>query len=350
MKDYKFAACADLHYALFQNLALLREDMLTDRSDEIDKVFKDIIDSTLKSGIKDLFILGDALHRRNIRSDSINGLIYSRFQYAKDLGLDLHLIIGNHDQSHIAGEVTAFSMMRDVVDVIDKPKIKTIAGIDFLCLPYEEYRGSAKSLEILLRQSKNPNRILLGHLGIADCIMSGSDHLTKEPLTIKELSMDKFISGYLGHYHLPQEIAKDLFYVGSPSQYKLGDKDVDRGYMEVNISLVKGKYKADSKLIKIDSPKFIEVKAEDYNPKDYKGKHYIKVVGADRKLVAKLQDDTNIMGTTGEYINRVVDENKTIKADLGFQEMVSKYVKITEPNRRKHRKLISNGMRFLNEV
>lgn len=347
MKNYKFALAADIHYDLFQNLTLLRDDMLTDRADEIDMVFKAVIDSVLDVKIERLFILGDLLHRRNIRSDAINALVYNRLKYAKEKGLKVILIIGNHDQAHIAGNVHAFSLMTDVIEVIDTPKILVYGGIDFLCLPYEEYRGSEKSLELLLKKSKNPNKILLGHIGIQDTQLSGFDHISKEPISVKDLHLDKFIGGYFGHYHFPQKIGKNAYYIGSPCQHSLSDIACDRGYMQVEIGIVKGKSIASSKMVTIDSPKFYEVNADDYNPSNYHGKNYIKILGCNRKQVADLQNDSNVMATTGENLVQVVDKDKVISSSLSWDEMVARYVKLTETDKKKQKRLIIIGKELL---
>jgi len=349
MKNLKFSVAADIHVDLFQNLALLNEDLLTDRALEIDLVFKEIIDRTLENGINYLFIAGDLFHRRNIRSDAINNLVRSRLKYAKDKGLQVILIAGNHDQASVSGKVTVLSMFSDICTVVDKPEIITIEGIDFFCLPYEEYLGSKKSLEILLKSSRNPSKVLLAHIGIIDALLSGFDHVSKEPIKLSELHLEEFIYGYFGHYHLPQTIGKHAMYVGSPCAHSLSDKDVDRGYIEAEITLKGTKYVASNKLQVIESPKFLEVKAEDYNPSDYKGKHYIKVTNANREQVIKLQEDENIMSTTGESIVQVVDSEKVIQGNLSWGQMVEKYVRITEQNKRKHKRLVRAGKGFLNE-
>lgn len=341
----KFTLSADLHYDLFQNISLLEDDLLTCRAKEIDKVFKDIIDRTCGLGIQHHFVIGDALHKRNIRSDAVNTLLYTRLKYAKSKGLKVYLIVGNHDQAHVAGQVHAFGTFHDVATVIDTPQVITLDGIDFYCLPYEEYKGSKKSIELLLK-NKNPNRVLLAHVGIKDASLSGFDHVSKEPLSLDDLQVDKFLYSYFGHYHLPQKLGKNAMYVGSPCQHSLSDKLVERGFVEVELVLDK-KWKAVNTRHVVESPTFREVKAKEYVASQFEGKHYIKVTDCNRNQVEALQEDSNVMSTTGVKAEVVVDENKVIQPELGWDEMVDKYVSITEPNLRKHRRLKKIGKGFL---
>ena len=348
MGTMKFAVTADLHYDLFQNISMLREDLLTDRADEIDQVFKQVIDHTVTQGIKYLFVIGDALHKRNIRSDAINGLLYRRLKYAKEQGIEVTLVVGNHDQAHVAGSVHAFETFKDVVRVVEEPEIITVEGFDFFCLSYEEYKGSKKSLELLLKRGKNPNRILMGHVGILGANLSGFDHISKEPLTTQDLQIDKFLYSYFGHYHLPQKVGKNAIYVGSPCQHSLNDKLVERGYV-VGETKLEGTWKVVTTRCPIDSATFVEMDVDNYSPEKFEGKHYIKVTGCSRKQVVALQNDANVMSTTGERVETVVDENKVIQPELDWNSMVDRYIMITEPNIRKHRRLKKLGKEFISE-
>jgi len=344
----KFSVCADLHYDLFQNISMLENDLLSTRAREIDDTFKQIIDSTCSKGIKYLFILGDALHKRNIRSDAINGLLFRRLKYAKEKGLQTYLLVGNHDQAHVAGNVHGFETFTEVVRVVDKPEIITIEGFDFLFLPFEEYKGSKKSLEILLSNCKNPNRVLLAHAGIQGAVLSGFDHQSAEPLTVEDLQLDKFISGYLGHYHMPQDFPEHpLSYIGSPCQHSLQDKVADRGFMIVELKL-DGKWRAYNSRITLDTPTFVEMPVEKYLNSPLKGKHYVKITGCSRLQAEMLQSDPNVMSTIGEKAATVVDEEKVIQPELCWSDMIEKFVRISEPNLRKHKRLKKMGKEFLN--
>jgi DNA repair exonuclease SbcCD nuclease subunit len=348
MRDFKFTILADIHIDLFQNISMLKANMLTDRAEEVDNVWKQAIDETVDSGITQMFVLGDVFHRRNSRTDAINALVKRRLEYAKNKGLNVTVIVGNHDQANIAGETHALEIMKDVCEVVDTACIKTYSGIDFYCLPYEEYKGSIKSLEILLKQGKNTNRILLGHVGIMNASLSGFDHQSKEPVTLEELQTDKFMYSYFGHYHLPQDLSDNAMYVGSPCQHSLSDKEASRGYVEVEIRLDKNGWKAYNQRRELSSPKFLELDVSEYKPSNYQGKHYIKVTGCKRKHLEKLELDENVYATTGEKKLIVVDEDKVIKADLSWEQMVEKYVNITEKKKRSHKRLMKLGRELLN--
>lgn len=346
MTKLRVGIVADLHYDLFQNISMLREDMLTNRADEIDMVFKQVMDEVVSSGIKHLFILGDALHKRNIRPDAVTGLLYRRLKYGKEKGIQIYLLVGNHDQAHVAGDVHAFETFGEVVTVIDKSRVISLEGFDFYMLPYEEYKGTAKSIEILLKNNKNPNRLLMAHAGICGANLSGFDHASREPLTVQDIQLDKFLHGYFGHYHLPQMVGTNGMYIGSPCQHSLVDRIADRGWVEVSMELDKV-WKAVNTFHVIESPTFVEVSVDKYHKESFVGKHYVKVTGCSRKEVIELQNDANVFSTTGERVEQVVDETKTIQPELNWSEMIDKYIQITEPNIRRHRNLKKMGRGFI---
>jgi chaperonin cofactor prefoldin len=72
------------------------------------------------------------------------------------------------------------------------------------------------------------------------------------------------------------------------------------------------------------------------------------VTGCKRKHLEKLELDENVYATTGEKKLIVVDEDKVIKADLSWEQMVEKYVNITEKKKRSHKRLMKLGRELLN--
>lgn len=348
MKSFKFGVLADIHFDLFPNVSVLREDMLTDRICEIGAIVLDAFSQMVKEGVLECFILGDVFHRRNLRPDAVNNYVRDIIYQGTQLGLNITILVGNHDQAHLKGAVHSLESLKQFCTVIDTPTIKNYSGFDIYLCPYEEYKGVAQSLELLLKRGKNSNRLLMSHCGVTGAKLSGFDSVSKEPLSVKDLCTDQFIYTYLGHYHMPQDYLEEKFsYVGSPCQHSLSDKVADRGCMIVEVELVKCDWKARNKRITLDSPKFIEVSADEYDPKNYIGKNYIKVTDCDRKQVEKLQTDTNVMSTTGVKLERVVDDKKAIQIDLGWSEMLEKYVEITEPKKKNHKRLIKTGSEFI---
>jgi DNA repair exonuclease SbcCD nuclease subunit len=348
MNNFRFGLLADIHAELFQNLAVLREDLLTDRSEEIAEIIREAFRKMVASGITHCFILGDLQDKRNQRTDAINLLIRDLIMYGINLGLKIIILTGNHDQAVISGKVHAFESFKEFCEVIDTPTIKTYGGFEFLMCPFEEYKGTVKSIELLLKRSKSSNRILLAHAGIQNAVLSGFDRQSKDPVTIEELQMDSFIACYFGHYHLPQDVGKNGVYVGSPCQHSLKDKPAARGYMEVELALDNSKWRAYNTRVELSSPKFIEIPVEKYQPENYVGKHYLKITGCKRNDLKRLELDSNVFATTGEKKEQVVDENKVINAELSGEDMIKKYVLITDKNRRNHKRLIELGREMLN--
>lgn len=346
MSEVNFLITADIHYDLYENLSIKDDVLLTKRAYEIQNAFQDVCNYAVNNNIENIVVAGDLFHRRNIRQDSVNSLVFNTMSNMSiNKGLTIHLLSGNHDQGTVSGKVTALTPLKKVTQVYTKPTIEVIDGFEFHFLPYEEYKGTAKSIELLLKKSENPNRILIAHAGVAGAKISGFDHISKEPLAISDLQLDKYIHAYLGHYHEPQKIAENAMYAGALVQHSFKDCGSERGFWHVKLELVGRKWKANNTFIPSKSPKFHQVTYEEYKKGNFAENDYIKVLKIDRVEKEELRDDPRIVGSTREIITST--EEKSLDLESTWEEQISKYIDMECEEKRRRNRLKKLGKEML---
>ncbi len=317
----EFVITADIHYDLYENLSTKDEHLKTKRVEEIDNAFLQVWDYTTNNNIQVGIVCGDLYHRRNIRQDSINSLVYNTVSDVCTTGnFEMKIVAGNHDQSNASGSVTSLASLKKVTSVYTKATIEVIDGFEFHFLPYEEHKGTADSIKKLLKQSKNPNRILIAHAGIAGAKISGFDHASREPLAVSDLQLDQYIYAYLGHYHEPQQIADNAMYVGALLQHSFKDCGSKRGFWHVTVELQGRKWVADNKFIPIDAPEFFQLTPEEYKNGSYPDNAYLKVLGIDRVEKEALKGDPRIVGTTREEVEST--EDKSLDLESSWEQVL----------------------------
>jgi DNA repair exonuclease SbcCD nuclease subunit len=196
---------------------------------------------------------GDFWHvRRNIDTAALNEGLNAVAKFSQPV----KIIHGNHDQANSSGSIHAANPFKYLsnVQVIDKPGWIECDGVDILGIPYTENKDDVKQLCRLKAPNKDSVKILLAHLGIQGASV-GADFVynNEADCELKDLNSKSFDYGFLGHYHLHQQLAKNICYVGAPLQHNWGDKFQKRGFVEYDTETKKIKH------IECVAPKFVEM-------------------------------------------------------------------------------------------
>ncbi len=348
----EFVITADIHADLFENLAVKGENLLTPRIEQIGEAFRQMCNYAQEHHIENVVVAGDLFHRRNLRTDSVNEFVhhllkeYNRGKVEK--WISFRLVVGNHDQANVSGSVTSLANLHEfdtATYVYAVPTIQVIDGFEFHFLPYEEHKGTADSIKKLLKQSKNPNRILVAHAGIAGAKISGFDHASREPLAVSDLQLDQYIYAYLGHYHEPQQIADNAMYVGALLQHSFKDCGSKRGFWHVTVELQGRKWVAHNKFIPIDAPEFFQLTPEEYKNGSYPDNAYLKVLGIDRVEKEALKGDPRIVGTTREEVEST--EDKSLDLESSWEQQIEAYIDLQDIKKYRGRRLKKLGKEFV---
>jgi hypothetical protein len=131
-------------------------------------------------------------------------------------------LIGNHEQYTRDARVHVGALFEHRFTVVDGVSVMQSPDSDafFVFASYPgNYATLANDLAKAAHDFKGRTLVLFGHFQVIGCrLNSGSalDGLPKESLL-------PFTAGFLGHVHKPQEVAKNIHYVGSPFQQNFGE-------------------------------------------------------------------------------------------------------------------------------
>jgi hypothetical protein len=183
------------------------------------RFFEVIYDIYHAHGCGGLIDLGDTTDDRSaIPVPTIDALLgnLARFQ-----GWNVKLI-GNHEQYtrdarvHVGKLFASNFTVVDGVVAFDAPESDAV----FVFASYPgNYADLVKELANVAQTYRKKPMVLFGHFQVIGCQMSSGLAFEGVP---KE-SLLPFKLGFLGHVHKPQEVAKNIYYVGSPFQQNFGE-------------------------------------------------------------------------------------------------------------------------------
>ena len=192
------------------------------------KFYEKVFFPTLKErGIKTCVHMGDVVDRRKFISYKIANDFRNRFiKRFGELGIDLHIIIGNHDTYYKnTNEVNAMEELvgKDRHKIYTEPEVVTFDDIPIQFIPWINAGNHNASMAAL---SRSPASIAMGHLEIngfemqKGFPMSGSHD--------KEL-FRRFDTVFSGHFHHKSEDGQ-IFYLGTPYEIYWNDYQDPKGF------------------------------------------------------------------------------------------------------------------------
>ena len=79
-------------------------------------------------------------------------------------------------------------------------------------------------------QARGTKNILVAHLGIDGAKQGQSSHRLASAFTLNDMHSDIFDYVYIGHFHLRQYLADNVWYGGSTMQLSFNDEGQNKGY------------------------------------------------------------------------------------------------------------------------
>lgn len=215
----KFVVMADLHLKMWNDNEIL--------SDGTPRKLQEIINTVIqaceyckKNDIKYIFIAGDINDTKD--NFSVRSFVLLRKVIQKYNDLNWVILHGNHDlASNVLSEIKYSAIeLFDSIDnckLILEPEILEFEDdIEILCMPYcSDISSRIKEFEQKLSAGKK--KILIGHFGLDEAVLSSGVSVRSE---VKASDLGSFDLVILGHYHKPQEVTKNILYVGSPIQIR----------------------------------------------------------------------------------------------------------------------------------
>ena len=192
------------------------------------KFYDDIFFPTLKErGITTCVHMGDVVDRRKFISYRIANDFRKRFiNKFQELGIDLHIIIGNHDTYYKnTNEVNSMEELvgSDRFKIYTESKIVEFDDIPILFVPWINVNNYDESIK-LLNTAKSD--IIMGHLGISGFEM----HRGQVSLEGHKKEMfRRFDTVFSGHFHHKSDDGQ-IYYLGTPYQITWSDYDDPKGF------------------------------------------------------------------------------------------------------------------------
>lgn len=223
---------SDLHAHPFKAYATLTPDGLNSRLADAISCIEQIYNLAVAENVDLVLFGGDMFHvRKTINVQAFNE-VYAAMAMFSMAKIPVVMIHGNHDQSDKEGEEHSIFSFRTFLNVVDTSgwyEIKGHSGqiYEIMAVPYTENVPHLRSvLATKPPGGKGCPRLFLGHLGIQGAKV-GADFVYENPHdpAITDLDCSKFDAGFLGHYHLHQQLAPNFWYIGATLQHGWGDRD-----------------------------------------------------------------------------------------------------------------------------
>jgi DNA repair exonuclease SbcCD nuclease subunit len=214
-----------------------------------------------------IVLAGDLKHSYNPIDIRVIKFWFKAISKAIEKGIRVIILLGNHDREGLYTDSKNWlSILRKAgAEVFDKPGVCELINGKIGMLPFttsnKELRKRADRLAEL--EWDKWNDILLFHADIKDCKYSQFGIRSSSRLKFEELHPEKYLACIGGHIHLPQEIGKNGYYVGSPFAMDWGEVNQKKSFLLVQDS--------DIKLINSPLPGwFDETISGYYKPKSWK--------------------------------------------------------------------------------
>ena len=215
-------------------IALITDTHFGARNDNLNfneyfyRFYDEIFFPTLKKrGITTCIHMGDVTDRRKYISYRIANDFRERFvNRFKEMGIDLHITIGNHDTYY--KNTSEINSMHELVGsdnfkIYTGPEVVEFDGTPILFMPWINSNNYADSMEAL--ETSNAD-IIMGHLEIDGFEMhKGQVAQGKQE---KKL-FHRFDTVFSGHFHHKSDDGQ-IFYLGTPYEIFWNDYDDPKGF------------------------------------------------------------------------------------------------------------------------
>jgi len=307
---------ADVHAHNFSDFATILPGGRNSRLQAILDTLEVMREYAVRNKLKHLVILGDLFH--NQKSVEID-VLFGVSEYLKAIvesGIKVIILAGNHD--HYSRDGKFHSLLQyhsDNIIVVDSDVQSIDAdGVKLYCVPYTDDKDLlVERLETAAEQADIDDeeedgdvvKVLCAHLSVDGGTVGSFEHKLKARMTSSDLNPECFDYVLLGHYHKPQMLTKNTYYVGSPIQHTRGEMGERKTFTHIS---------SDGSIdtIPTNAPEFMDMTYDQYVDieEDAKNFHWINIVA---------QEDDNY-----QNIKQNVEESVKVTIPRKETEVVSR--------------------------
>ena len=216
---------ADLHFSKYSMDKIIEISELPERLHNLNIVLDQMTDYMAKNEIEIMIIAGDTLHNKSV----IHSIAIATFLdfIRKNTNITFYIIDGNHDMSTMVGKgVSSLKGLESEPNTVIIHEACEIYDGKILMVPWNyNFIPSVKS---------GKAEYLISHFGLSEGSLSSGISIVSD---IKISDLKNYKTVLLGHYHKPQTIVgtqTSVYYVGSPIQLDMGEKNEEKRFLDVN--------------------------------------------------------------------------------------------------------------------
>ena len=274
----------------------------------------------VERGITTCVHMGDVVDRRKYISYRTAHDFRKRFiEKFQELGIDLHIIIGNHDTYYKnTNEVNSMEELvgTDRFKIYSEPEIVEFDGLPILLMPWINANNYDKSIKAL---SETKADILMGHLEVNGFEMHRGQFA--DGSYDKDL-FHRFDTVFSGHYHHKSDDGQ-IFYLGTPYEIMWNDWDDPKGFHIFDtetreLERIVNPYTIFKKIYYDDSDK-------DYSKEDveqYK-EHYVKLIVVNKKDLYKFDLFVDRLLKTDAYEVKIIEDFSELDASNVSDDIIN---------------------------
>ena len=285
----KFILLSDIHFHNWSQFSTL-DNNVNSRLKDILNVCNEATDYAKKHKIKHMILCGDTFHKRGTVDVITMIEVQKWLTRSVQLGIQIYILVGNHDQAVINASYNVMDLFEThtgyygegSVEIISEAttlpmtykKGKQVCCKTFYFVPFEE-----NYLEIQKKLQSDDCRkadFLVGHFGVYGAKLVNTDLYLPNSVKLKDAKFDNLTAGFLGHYHVHQQVLADppVYYVGSPLHHTFHDTGHDKGFVVGDFESPKIKH------IKTSYPEFCKIEANNDEEiiHQTKGHNYYRII------------------------------------------------------------------------
>lgn len=313
-----------------------------------------------ENGIDHILFAGDLFHHRETVDVTVTNPLYKMLSTFDDLGIQMHMIAGNHDQvDNSKIPMSSLYMLQDIngIYVHEQPDVITLEQgkdkVDVACIPYSKDKQFILDvINILREQIENPREaIMMCHLGITGGEVGSGQYSMVDEYNLKDLMYDKWKYVVCGHYHQPQCLEYNTIYTGSLLQNNFGDElKTGSGYNGFYVLDTNRRWHME--FVPVIEPRFITV-TKDQLTDDIKGNYIrVKASASDSGKIKEAIENLDDIDVRVELEKEYVKEHRSdIGISTAFDDAVLMYAAKAEGTSFKDdTKLRELGLEILHEA
>lgn len=287
------------------------------RVDRTLQVVDEIRKFCLTNDIHSAICLGDVFHRRDSTKYEYFNKTFQTFSKFKADGIDLTILVGNHDIVDKTG-VTTIDTFSDFATITKQP---TYISQHIIAVPYSsDFSGLAAKIGTFPASC-----ILLAHL---DIIGAKVTHGWESDKGITTDLLSRFRLALLGHFHLRQQVKEGVYYIGTCCPQSFAEEN-EAGYfciLDDETAEVQWHYTSAPKFVKWDPVKIAFGESGDWT--QLTGNYAKIIADGGHDSVMKDAEAIDWIYEPPPREQKVIQREKGISLDSDLKQVVKTYATV----------------------